>query len=291
MRIGYPCINRTIGCIANSTFRLRSYSIENLYEKVSKNLNCLKKILKYNVDRKIFFFRIGSELIPFASHPVNKVRWWEVFQKEFLEIGRYIKKHKIRIGMHPDQFVLINAKDKGIVKRSILELKYHARVLDSLGLDSKAKVQIHVGGVYGDKKNSIKRFVMEYRSLPSSVRRRLCIENDDVSYSLFDCCKISKSVGIPIIFDTFHHEINNCSETVGEAFLLARKSWKRGDGIPIVDYSSQQRGAKKGAHAHTIDIRHFKKVIGSLEGDFDVMLEIKDKEKSALRAIAALENR
>jgi UV DNA damage endonuclease len=61
--------------------------------------------------------------------------------------------------MHPDQFVLINAKDESIVERSISELDYHCDVLDLLGLDETAKVQIHVGGVYGDKSESMKRFV------------------------------------------------------------------------------------------------------------------------------------
>jgi UV DNA damage repair endonuclease len=53
--------------------------------------------------------------------------------------------------MHPGQYVLLNAKDEKIRFRSIGELMYHCIVLDSLGLDESTKIQIPVGGAYGDK--------------------------------------------------------------------------------------------------------------------------------------------
>ena len=58
MKIGYPCINRTIGCSSDRTFRLKSYSKTRLIETVENNLGCLDKILRYNVEHNMLFFSI-----------------------------------------------------------------------------------------------------------------------------------------------------------------------------------------------------------------------------------------
>jgi UV DNA damage endonuclease len=291
MKIGYPCINNSLDCTANSTFKLRNYSEKNLKEKIQKNLECLKKTLEYNVKENLLFFRIGSGLIPFAGHEVCKFNWQEYFRKDFEKIGKYIKKHEIRISMHPDQFTLLNAKNKDIVSKSIKELNYHCEVLDLMKLGSDAKIQIHVGGVYGDKKNSIKRFIENYKKLPEKIKKRLVIENDDKSYSVKDCLKISKKTKIPILFDCFHHECLNSGETKLDALKKIKKTWKKKDGIPMTDYSSQKPDARRCSHVQNIDLKNFKDYIKhTREMDFDIMLEIKDKEKSALRALEVLKN-
>jgi UV DNA damage endonuclease len=285
MKIGYPCIHTEIGCKATSTFRLTSYSEEKLISTVKRNLNCLQKILEWNVKNNLLFFRITSDLVPFASHPVCTFDWQTYFKKEFVKIGNYIKKHNLRISMHPDQFVLINAKDRKIVKSSIKELEYHFQVLGLMKLDTTAKVQIHVGGVYGDKEASINRFVEIYQTLPETITRRLVIENDDYKYSVKDCINISKQIKIPIVFDSFHHDCLNSGESYRDALALCASTWENKDGIPIIDYSTQHPDRKKGAHTESIDIKHFKKFLEEVkEFDFDVMLEIKDKQKSALEA-------
>jgi UV DNA damage endonuclease len=54
----------------------------------------------------------------------------------------------------------------------------------------------------------------------------------------------------------------------------------------MVDYSSQQRGQRSGSHARTLNIAIFKKFLHQIRGlDFDLMLEIKDKETSALKGL------
>lgn len=285
MKIGYPCINRRIGCTANSTFRLASYSDERLIQAVGNNLKCLRKILEFNVRNGLLFFRIGSALIPFASHPVCGLDWTRHFRDELRSAGEFVRKHGMRISMHPDQFVLINAVDEGIVERSVKELEYHCRILDAMELDRTAKVQIHVGGVYGDKAAAIDRFVGNYERLPRMILNRLCIENDERLFGVSDCLAIHDRTGVPVVFDTFHHECLNGGEPLREAIAAAAGTWREGDGVLMVDYSHQAPGGRKGKHAESLDPRAFERFLAVTQDlEFDVMLEIKDKETSALRA-------
>ena len=286
MKIGYPCINRGIGCTANSTFRLASYSEERLIQKVDNNLDCLLKILQYNVQNGFYFFRISSDLVPFASHPVCTFDWAGHFRGRLRKVGEFIKEHDIRISMHPDQFVVINSLKDDVVERSVWELEYHCTILDKMALDSTAKIQIHVGGVYGDKRSAINRFIERYNSLSMSLKNRLVIENDHRSFSLKDCWLVHKKIGIPILFDSFHHHCLNNGETLRHGLQLSASTWIESDGIPMVDYSSQQRGQRSGSHAKTLNMANFKKFLHETKGlDFDIMLEIKDKETSALKAL------
>lgn len=289
MKIGYPCINNQIGCTTNTTFRLANYSEENLIEKVGNNLKCLQKILEFNVKNNLLFFRLSSAIVPFASHPICRFNWQKHFQKELQEIGNFIKKNEFRISMHPDQFVLINAQKSSILEKSFLDLKYHCDFLDCLGLDEKAKVQIHVGGVYGEKEEAMERFVANYKKLPDFIKKRLVVENDDKSYSLRDCLEIFVQTEIPLVFDSFHHECLNNGENFREAVKSASQTWRKKDGILMTDYSSQAFGERKGKHTENIDLQKFENYLrDTRETDFDIMLEIKDKEISALRAIEIL---
>lgn len=289
MKIGYPCINRTIGCKGNRTFRLKSYSEERLISTASNNLDCLRKMLRFNAEHNILFFRITSDLIPFASHPVCRFDWLSHFRREFEEIGDYVNCHEIRISLHPGQFTILNTPDDSVLEDSTSELLYHARVLDAMALDSTAKIQLHAGGIYGDKRNSILRFIERYKSLDRQIKKRLVIENDDRNYSLNDCLKIHSETGIPVLFDVLHHELNNSGEGLRDAFALFTKTWKDEVGIPMVDYSQQKTAGLNTRHSESIDVEHFKRLLEQTRPfDYDVMLEIKDKEKSVLKLLPIL---
>ncbi len=285
MKLGYPCINLGLPCRPSRTFRLVSLSEERLLSTVAGNLACLEEIVRWNAARGLLFLRITSDLVPFASHPENVYPWGERFADDFARIGTLIRSFAMRISFHPDQFVVLNALRPEVRAASVAELRYHARMLDLLGMDRSAKIQIHVGGVYGDKEASMHRFVREVGELPDGIRERLVIENDERLYTVRDCLSLSRKTGVPVLFDAFHHSLHHDRWTARQALAAAVRTWGPLDGLPMVDFSSPLPGGRTGQHAHTLDEAAFVAFLEeSRPHDFDLMFEVKNKETSALRA-------
>ena len=279
-----------MNCRSSRTFRLASYSEKRFKETVKSNLDCLFQILRFNLKHNLLFFRITSELIPFASPPICKINWQKIFQKDFREIGDFIKQNKMRVSMHPGHFVVVNSPNRNIFKKSVKEILYHVQVLDLMELDQKNKVQVHLGGVYKNKEKSLQRFIGNYKKMPAIIKERLVIENDEHSYSLKDCLKVNQEINIPVVLDIFHHQLNNNGEDLKQAFKLFMATWQKKDGLPMIDYSSQQKNKRLGSHAQTINLKDFKLLLNQVKQfDFDLMLEIKDKEKSALPAVSLID--
>jgi UV DNA damage endonuclease len=286
MRIGYPCTNRTLGCRGARALRLASFSLERLDEAVSNNLRCLETMLHFNAEHGIGLFRITSDLIPFASHPEIEPPWRHLYARALADVGLTIRHLGIRIDMHPGQYTVLNSPDEKIAKNAMRDLVYHVGVLDEMGLDATAKVQIHLGGAYGDREASLARFVARAKLLPETIRRRLVIENDERSFALLDCLRAADGAHLPVLLDAYHHGLKNEGESLANAVATAAETWSAADGTPIVDYSSPLPGGRVGQHAETLDSAHFRLFLEETRGtDVDVMLEIKDKELSALRAV------
>ena len=85
--------------------------------------------------------------------------------------------------------------------------------------------------------------------------------------------------------DVFHHRLLNSGETLPEAFDAFMPTWD-GHGTPMMDYSTQHPDRQPGTHTQSIDLDNFAGLLDALGGrEVDIMLEIKDKEVSALRAM------
>ncbi len=288
-KIGYACINLTTGIPLNRTCRLVNASDSKLRELIQSNLYGLKKVLEWNKENEIYYFRISSDVIPFASHEINKIKWWNDFVDELNDISLFIKKNNFRIEMHPSPVVYLNSPKIEVVKSSIKELEWHVKFLDALRLDCSHKIVFHAGGIYGEKDEAIKRFIKIYKQLPKHFKSRLTLENDDRNYNVRDLIKINQAIGIPLVFDNLHHEVLNMQRPEDKDIESILKSffstWDKKSKIPNIHYSTQKKDAKKGSHAESINLSEFKKFfIKYRHLDFDIMFETKDKDKSVLAA-------
>lgn len=287
MRIGYPCLNLGLPCRPSRTFRLASLDEERLYATLNGNLACLEEIVRWNADHGLLFLRITSDLVPLASHPENRLPWEKEFAPRFAETGELIHSFGMRTSMHPGQYTLLNSPRPEVVGAAQADLRYHARVMELLGLDQRAKIQIHVGGIYGDKGASLTRFVRAVEGLDPEIRARLVVENDERLYAFSDVVRIHEKTGLPVVFDAYHHTLHSDGLPLRDALATQAGTWAPEDGLPIVDYSSPLEGGRFGSHAHILDRAHFRGFLeGSRPHDFDLMLEVKDKERSALQALA-----
>jgi UV DNA damage endonuclease len=112
------------------------------------------------------------------------------------------------------------------------------------------------------------------------------IENDERSFGFADCLRAADGAHLPVLLDVYHHRLRNAGESLADALAAAAETWSAADGTPIIDYSSPLPGGRFGQHAETLDDDDFRRFLHTSRGvDVDVMLEIKDKELSALRAV------
>lgn len=279
-RVGYACLNSDVKT-KYRTCRQRNLTIEKWHELIKINLSVLKEMIEYNRKMKLSMYRISSDLIPFGSADVLDYDWANIFQKEFAEL-RELLKNRIRFSMHPGQYTVLNSLSADVVERALKDLEYHVKVMRLLGATRKNKVVLHIGGIYGDKPSAIKRFVEVANGLDQSILDHLIIENDDRSYNIKDVLEISEQTGLPVVFDNLHHEINLPEESrpMKEWIEAAGRTWQAEDGRQIIHYSQQAEGKRTGAHSATIDSQVLLQFLDSLDEPLDIMLEVKDKNRS-----------
>jgi UV DNA damage endonuclease len=269
MRVGYACVNTQLPSAAR-TMRLANATPERLREVTAANLDALETILRWNIDHDIRVFRISSNTIPFGSHPVNTVRWWEETAEQLAQLGRLMD--GMSISTHPGQYTVLGSARPEVVDASLAELEYQALLLRSFGLDESHKLVIHLSG-------TSERFLAAVARLSPDARARLVVENDE-RWSLEDVL----ALGLTTVFDTFHHQLRPSLPEldVRGATLLAGESWTTRQ---EVHFSTQDAGKRPGAHSASLDPEAFEELareVGDL--DIDCMLEVKDKERSALLA-------
>lgn len=288
MSIGYACITIGVRNAELSHCTIKYADNDKLRSVIETNLKALETMIEYNRRNGILLFRISSDIIPFASHSVNQIKWWDEFQEDLNRIGQKIVSSGMRVSMHPGQYTVINSNQPQVVLNSIKELEYHDKFMSTLGMKEDHKMILHIGGVYGDKRKAMNSFIEQYHQLPASVKSRLVIENDDKNYNISEVLEISKETSAPVVFDNLHHEVNPPKEQKSITSWIAEcgDTWQDRDGKQKIHYSQQKINGLPGAHSSTIQINAFMNFYDKLMNqNIDIMLEVKDKNLSAVKCI------
>ena len=143
---------------------------------------------------------------------------------------------------------------------------------------------LHMGGVFGDKEATLARFRENYARLPAGVKKRLVLENDDVSWTVHDLLPICEELNIPLVLD-FHHNNILHSPVVREGTLdivryfdAIRATWTRKGITQKMHYSEPTPAAITGRQRR----KHSPRVatLPPCAPDMDLMIEAKDKEQA-----------
>lgn len=203
-------------------------------------------------------FRITSPLFPRMTHPDVGYRLSELpdgeIIRQFLNATKaFAGQHDIRLSFHPDQFVVLSSPHAAVVANSIRELEYHGDLAQAVGADV---INIHAGGVYGDKKLALERFCTVFSDLPEPVAARLTLENDDQSYTVRDLLPTCEKLSIPLVYDVHHHRCNPDGLSIEEATRAAGETWQMTGREQYCHLSSPRAGWVTGnpkPHAEYID--------------------------------------
>ncbi|CCL99383.1 uncharacterized protein FIBRA_01401 [Fibroporia radiculosa] len=291
-RLGYACLNTLLrarkpeSVFCSRTCRLetiRKNGIEFAMDLGLKNARDLCEIIEWNEVNRIRFFRVSSEMFPFASH---KLYGYDLAyaRVELQAAGALAKKYRHRLTTHPGQFTQLASPKADVLEASLRELDYHCQMLRYMGLDKDSVIIIHMGGVYGDKETTLQRFRENYRMrLTDEMKARVVLENDEICYSADDLLPICDELQIPMVLDYHHNWINPSKHSLQELLPLVARTWTS-KGIRQKQHLSEPRpGAEtvmeKRAHANRC--KELPDVL--VGGDVDLMIEAKDKEQAVFQ--------
>jgi UV DNA damage endonuclease len=292
MNLGYACINTALSAnkiMTNRTMRRKTFDANGLdyvSNLVLLNIKDLKTIIQWNNEMKIKLFRLSSQIFPWSDeYDVKGLKDYNEIAELMLEIGKIAKDAGQRLTMHPGPYNCLASPTQKVVEKTIRELNFHSEQFNMMGYDPSPynKINIHVGGAYGDKKGTLDAFCHNFKLLNEDTKKRLVIENDDSpnEYSVNDLYwGIHKRIGIPITFDYFHHKFNTGTLNEEEALRMAATTWPKGI-TQCCHYSESRRKEKLDEsirpQAHS-DLIYEK--INTYGLELDIVIESKLKEQA-----------
>jgi len=301
IRLGYVAIALNLGKVtSSSTLTYSRYlkmkeedRLKKLKEITYSNIEALEKILKYNIDNNIHFYRMTSNLIPLATHPEVMWDYLKYFKKDLEYIGKLIKNNNLRVDAHPDQFNVINSDKESVVENTLTNLNMQVDLFEAMNYED-GKMVIHIGGAKGGKEIASQRFIENIKKFPKRISSRLIIENDDKTFNAREVLNISKYTNLPIVFDVHHHNCNNCEEDIKILLPEIFKTWESEKLPPKLHFSSPRDFENDRKHSDFIDAKRFLEFIynakESVNKDFDIMIEAKKKDITLNRLVEDLKS-
>ncbi|KAJ6024065.1 hypothetical protein N7540_004862 [Penicillium herquei] len=253
------------------------------------NARDLVKLLRWNDKYGIKFMRLSSEMFPFCSHKEYGYKLAPFASEVLAEAGRVVAELGHRVSVHPGQFTQLGSPRREVVESSYRDLEYHSEMLQLLKLppqqDRDAVMILHMGGVFGDKGETLDRFRENYAVLSQDVKNRLVLENDDVSWTVHDLLPICEELNIPLVLDYHHHnilfdanEVREGTQDIMPLYDRITATWTRKNITQKMHYSEPTAPAitPRQRRKHSDRVTTLPPCVPTM----DLMIEAKDKEQA-----------
>ncbi|KAI2613438.1 UV-endonuclease UvdE [Hypoxylon sp. NC1633] len=253
------------------------------------NARDIAKMIRWNDKYGIKFMRLSSEMFPFASHEEYGYKLAPFASEVLAEAGKVAAQLGHRLTTHPGQFTQLGSPRAEVVRNAIRDLEYHDEMLTLLRLPEQfnkdAVMILHMGGMFGDKAATLDRFRKNYAGLSPSVKARLVLENDDVSWTVHDLLPICEELNIPMVLDFHHHNImfdktqlREGTKDIIDMYPRIRATWTRKGITQKMHYSEPCSEAVTSRQRR----KHRPRVmtLPPCPDDVDLMIEAKDKEQA-----------
>jgi len=294
-QFGYAALNRTLReedvrtnrGMQQATFEERG--LDYAGELAEQNCRGLRRIVRWNIDHDIHFYRITSDLIPwYSQYDLEELPNSDAVFDILGDVGDLAEEHDLRLTFHPSHFVKLASPTDSVVENAVRDLECHGDLMDAIGLSRTPynSINIHIGAHYSDKAATAERFCAAVDRLPPAVSDRLTVENDDKE-SLWSVPELVESVhdeiGMPVVYDALHHQFSDRGLTGREALEAAVSTWPD-DVRPIIHYSESRRLHE--ADPSVSPRNHSDYVQGPIHTfgrEVDVMIEAKMKEQAVMQ--------
>ncbi|MCQ8212065.1 hypothetical protein NON08_05945 [Cetobacterium somerae] len=247
---------------------LKNFNLEKVKEAALFNLDytldCIKFCLKNN-----YIYRVSSSVIPYP----DLWNWRE--DRDILQKLEIIKEYssKIRLIIHPDQFVVLNSDSEKVIENSLKILESQVQFAKFAGI---SELVLHIG-----KKDGIDKFIKTYNTLDDYTKSILVLENCHY-YRATEVLELCEKMDISMVLDVHHARV-----TKDENYNIEKikKTWKNKK--PLAHISSGKDSIDDKSHSDYISDEDIKKYIWLFK-DFDVEIEAKKKEKALKKAADAI---
>lgn len=291
VRFGYACLNVTLGRKGGFRSMIKRTWLDKGLPHASRialeNAEILQGIVEWNNQNGFKLYRMSSSMFPWGSeYELTDLPEWNKIQEIYENVGEMARKGGQRLTFHPGQFNCLTSPREHVVQNCIRDLRLHGELMDVMGMPRtpESKINIHLGGSFGDRDSAIDRWCKNFERLPESVKSRLTVENDDKAgcFSAKDLYRVWQRTGVPTVFDYHHHKFCDGGLHERDALHLAVSTWPV-DIRPVTHYSEsakhrEGRDVAATAHSNFVD-----GPVNDWGLDVDCVVEAKAKELAVIQ--------